>query len=255
MNRRITAVLAALLLACVGTFAVFAYAHSADARAVARTRAVTVYIAAKAVPVGTTLENAVNNGMLTQQPLPASSVPDDVVRSIEPGMGSQVAVADIAPGQVVLRPMFGAKPAAREPLTIPDGKVALSVQVTVPQAVSAYVGPNSQIAVFVTFPATAQGDPTTSKDAAPVTRMVLPRVDVIQVGPNPTANGAGQSGAQQQAQSATQLTTVLVTVSVTQTQAEQLIQAQAVGTLYLALLTAGSTTAPDNGLNNQRLFG
>lgn len=249
MNRRIIAVLVALVLAVVGTGAVFAYTQGADARALAKTRAVTVYVAAKRVPAGTTVQDAVNGGLMTPQRLPAGSVPDNTVSEIGQGMGALVSVADIQPGQVILRQMFDTKAPAKEPLAIPAGQVALAVQLTVPQAVSAYVRPGSQIAVFDTYPSDGQGQPVTAKDAPQVTRMVLPRVDVIQVGAystNSSENGSQQSQAN--------TTTVLVTVAVTQDQAEQLIQAQAVGTLYLALLAGASTTTTDGGLNNQHLF-
>jgi pilus assembly protein CpaB len=54
MSRRILAVVGALLLALVGTGAVFAYVNRADARAVEGQKAVTVLMAAKEIPAGTT---------------------------------------------------------------------------------------------------------------------------------------------------------------------------------------------------------
>jgi pilus assembly protein CpaB len=73
MNRRVGLIALAVVLALVGTFAVYSYAHNADKRAVAATRHVQVVMADKAVPAGTTWADALKGHYLSQQDVPVNS--------------------------------------------------------------------------------------------------------------------------------------------------------------------------------------
>ena len=64
MGRRIIAIFAAAVVALIGVTAVLLYARGADQRAVAANQPVDTYIAAKVVPAGTPLKDAVRTGLL-----------------------------------------------------------------------------------------------------------------------------------------------------------------------------------------------
>ena len=166
---------------------------------------------------------------------------------------TEVASADIAAGQILLRPMFGETVAVTGVLAIPKGKIAITVSMSSDADVAGFVVPQSEVAVFVTAPLTAANGSANKSTAygssATVTRMLLPRVSVIatsQAAPT-DLNGAKSSNASSGG-------SVLVTLALTQQQAEQVILGHAAGQLYLGLLSASSVTGPDDGVINAGVF-
>jgi len=261
LTRRILTIVLAIVLAAVGTGAVLLYVRGADQRAIAGQKAVTVLAANQQVPAGTTAGTALADGMLRQQKLPASSVPSDAVRAITPQLKSLVLSADLPSGQLLLKPMLVTALAAHTGLAVPKGMVALSLQFCLARDVSGYVQPGSEIAVFNTFVYSKSGSspPTRSCDGINVTqgvtlvrtRLVLPRVKVLAVGPAPTST-SGSTGATSTAFSqnnsstpSSSSTIMLVTVAVNQLDAEKLIHLGEVEVPYLALVTPASSVKTD----------
>ena len=136
MKRRVLTVVVAVLLAVLGTAAVLAYVRQADNRALEGQKAVTVLIAQKVIPSGTSANTAVQDGLLTSQRLPASSVPVDALTSITPALGPLVTSAVVQPGQVLLRPMLvtPAQATATGALAIPRGMVAVTIPLCMSEA-------------------------------------------------------------------------------------------------------------------------
>ena len=75
MGRRVIAIFAAAVVALIGVTSVLLYARSADARAVQANQPVDAYIAAKVVPAGTTLKDAVRTGLLEKTTAAAKGLP------------------------------------------------------------------------------------------------------------------------------------------------------------------------------------
>ncbi len=75
MNRRMLAALVALVLAAAGGGLVITYAKNADRRAVAGATPVSVWVAQKLVPAGTTLKDAETTGLITRTQVPAQPLP------------------------------------------------------------------------------------------------------------------------------------------------------------------------------------
>jgi pilus assembly protein CpaB len=261
MSRRILMIGATLLLAVIGTVAVLLYVGRADSRALAGKRAVSVLVAAKRVPAGTTAADADLQGLLHKEEMPAETVPPDVLAEVNGDIASLVASADIQAGQLVLRPMFVTKTEQTGGLTIPDGKIAVSVAVSGAERIAGYVEAGSKVAVFDTFNVAEGYGRTPAGDGLQkqhpynqATRLVLAGVDVVAVG----SQGSGSDGkkpATLAAASADNSDTVLVTVAVDQADAEKLIHAAQTGAIYLALVTDTSKTAPSDGVDNRTLFG
>ena len=255
MNRRIALVAIAAVLALFGTVAVYSYAHQADQRAVAGSKAARVLIALKQVPAGTNWSDVVKGGYLQEENVPASAAPETALSSTATaGVGAtQVAASDIAPGQIVLRQMFGEQQAVTGVLAIPKGKLAITVTMQSDADVAGFVVPQSNVAIFVTGSLTATAGSNTAKansygSNSTVTRMLLPRVQVIATSQAaPTDLSGSKSGNSSNG-------TVLVTFALTQQQAEQVILAHTVGQLYLGLLSDSSVTGPDNGTINAGVF-
>lgn len=253
MNRRIALIAIAVLLALVGTFAVYSYAHNADKRAVDATKAAQVLIAQKQVPAGTTWSEAVKGGYFSQERIPATAAPASAVASTNAAIsGDEVATADIASGQIVLRPMFGVKVPATGVLAIPTGMQALAVSLPSNADVAGFVESGSEIAIYTTFKLNDKSTTSSANGALGgadlmATKLLLPRISVIATsqGAPSDVTGKGANGS---------AGTVMVTLAVTQDQAQRIILAQQVGSLYLALLSDTSVTNPGGGTVNLGTF-
>lgn len=158
------------------------------------------------------------------------------------GTGAVVAHArtDARPGEAraaVAVPMAAeptaepvAEPVAAPALTVPAGKLAISVELKEARQVAGYVQPGSEVAVFAT-----------ATDGTKATRLLLMRVPVLAIGTAGDAASQPKRGP-------------LVTFAVVQKDAERLIHAAHADALYLALVTAGSTLRFGSGVDDQTLF-
>ncbi|MFI5622880.1 Flp pilus assembly protein CpaB [Nocardioides sp. NPDC051685] len=250
MKRSVLVLGLALLLSVMGATAVFWYVRGADARAMAGQQVVTVLIADQSVPAGTEAGKAVDTGLLRTEQMPADTVPAGVLSEIPSDLTHLVAVADIAPGQLVLRSMFDKKRPNPSGLTIPEGKVAVTVTLGVHQEVAGYVKAGSEVAVFDTY-TERDGQGRTTGDGLPkkrgdfqATRVLLPKVEVLAVGGAP-AKKSDAAGGQQAG--------VLVTVAVDQRNAERLILRSETGSLHLALLSDTSKVEPGPGASTRSM--
>lgn len=253
MKRRLLSIVLTLLLAAVGTVAVLLYVRNADARALAGKRAVPVVVADKRVPAGTSAGAALRNGLLRMEKMPAETVPQNALGEIGADLAKLVATADVQAGQLLLKPMFAAAKPTSAGLPIPEGKVAVSIELGAPQRVAGYVKAGSQIAVFDTHTVMDEKSRTPSgaglekqHESTQVTRLLLPKVEVLALGAPPVPNAKASDGAAQGG--------VLVTVAATQAEAERLIQRAQFGTLHFALLTDSSQIVQGNGTDSRSVF-
>jgi pilus assembly protein CpaB len=263
MNRRVTAVVVAVLLALLGTAAVLAYVRSADNRAVAGQEPVEVYVAQKFVPAGTSLSDAVADDLISQEQVAAKGVPSTPLPTMSSSTAQLVAVSDIQPGELVLADRFGSQPASKTPLKIPAGQMAVTVALTDPAHVGPFVTAGSQIVVFDTFNVqhalgvTPAGDHIQDGyDKTRATRILVSKVTVLAVGASTTAQDPTtlQQAAQTNGAAQGPQATTMYTLAVTQSQAELLVHGTQTGTLYFALLTDASTVTTDGGVNDRNLF-
>lgn len=257
MTRRIIGVLLAVILAVIGTAAVLYYVSTVRHQVASGQRAVKVLVANDRIPAGTTGAHMQSANMLSTITVPASSVPADALSAIPTDLDQLVVTSDVQPRQLLMRGMFGQSTALSGGLTIPEGKVAVTVQVGIPQQVAGYVRPGSQIAIFDTF-ASGNGSSASgvSSSNQKTTRVLLPRVEVLATGAfftdGSTSSQADTTNGADGARAGGQ--TMVVTVAVTQPEAERLIQATATGALYFALLTDSSDVKPGPGVTNVSMF-
>jgi pilus assembly protein CpaB len=256
MKRRLLIIVLALVFAAIGTSGVLAYAKGADARAITGMKAVSVLVAKKAIPAGTSAGAALRGGLLGTEKLPADSVPPDAVRSVVPALSPLVTSAAVQPGQLLLRAILVKKTATAAPgaVTLPTGMIEVTINLCVPEAVAGGLQAGSQVAVFDTIvPGAGSAGAGCSgqhveQPGTVKTRVVLPRVQVMSVG---TPSASGQASAAPAASSAAQSTSTgsgtMVTLAVSQADAERLIQVSVTGLPYLALLSSASRTNADVG--------
>jgi pilus assembly protein CpaB len=244
MTRRIFAVTLAIVLAALGTTGGLFLVLTADARARAHiTDAVTVVIAAKRIPSGTTGARVRGDNMIRLERMPKAAVPSDALSEIGADLDKLVTMSSIPPGQVLIAANFGEQSKVTSGLDLPAGKMAITVETGAPEQVAGYVQPGSQIAIFLTYQVV---DPNGQKTGIERTRVLLPRVEVLAVG---TYQPGGTKSA-----TATATTSrggsLLVTVAVTQQEGERLIEGLSHGTLYLGLLTDSVDVRPGGGVDN-----
>lgn len=242
MGRRTLLLVAAIVVAALGTVLIFAYVRNADNRALKDQEPVEVLVAKTLIKAGTLGSEAERTGSFKLQKVPRSATIVGVLSDPRP-ISSLVAVGDIYPGEQIITAKFAAA-GTTSILPIPPGKVAMSVQMGDPERVAGFVQPGSEVAIFVTVtPSGAAGAPGTQ------TRVLLARMTVLAVGPT-TLRAAPKGEGNKEA-----LPTAIITLAATQAQAEKLIFAKAQGnTLYFGLLTADSKIAPGTIIDGRNLF-
>lgn len=246
MGRRTILLVAALLVAALGTTLVFLYARGADQRAAAGQELVKVLFAKSEIAVGTTGNAAAESGALELREVAKNSVAEGALSDIAP-VADQVALSPIFPGQQILQQQFGA-PGSQTSLPIPAGKVAVSVQLGDPERVAGFVTSGSEVAVFATVSAPG----ATTGGQANITQILLPRVLVVGVGNSTLVTKTTTTASGQQ--NTEQISRAILTLALDQTEATKIIYAAQQGQLYFALLTADSKVSPGGGVTSANLF-
>ena len=242
MGRRTVLLIAAVVVAALGVTLIFLYVSGIQSRANDDAKLLQILVATEDIPAGTTAGKAQEDGFLEQKEIPAGFFPPGGLSDIAP-IADQVALAPIFTGSQIMAQQFG-QPSESSTLSIPKDKVAVSVQLGDPNRVAGFVVPGAEVAVFVTLPnGTNKGDKT---------QALLPRAQVIGVGPSTVTT---QTTATDQGQTVQEeISRAILTLALSQKETQKLIQAQSVGALYFGLLSADSKVAPGNPTTNDNLF-
>ncbi|HEV2888770.1 MAG TPA: Flp pilus assembly protein CpaB [Frankiaceae bacterium] len=243
MGRRTVLLIAAIVVAALGTTLVYFYVSRTDERAIEDQQPVEVLVAKTLIKAGTTGLAAERSGSFRLETVP-KSVRIEGALTATGAIGDLVAVSDIFPGEQIIQAKF-VVPGSAGALPIPSGKVAMSVQLGDPQRVAGFVKPGSDVAIFVTIAVPPRaGQPV----GAAATRLLLPRISVLAVGPTTLRPATGTDANKET------VPTAILTLSVDQVQAEKLIFASQNGLLYFTLLTKDSKVAPGPGIDATTLF-
>lgn len=259
--KRMLVIVVAVALAAVGAVGVLAYARSADQRAVAGQETVEVYVSTREVPAGTTAAEAIEGGLLQTSLVAAKGVPDGALTEVTDETAEQVAMSTIAPGEIVLARRFGSQTAVQDALVVPEGLVAVTVELSDPARVGPFLRPGSTIAVYDTFTTRNPADNDMSPNGAlqlsradegkvNATRVLIPRVDVLAVGEQTRTTQSSEGDGTQQTE---QTPKALVTLAVTPEDAPRLVHGTQTGLLYFGLLGTG-TEVPQSVIEDRQLF-
>ncbi len=240
MDRRRVLLLVAAVIAALGTLLVFLYVREADSRADQRYDAVPVLRVVKQIAAGETVEAAQAEGKIETSSVSRKERSPDALTDTAPIAG-KVAVAAISPNAQLLSSQFGDS-GATSALTIPKGKIAVSVNLSDPSRVAGFVNPGDSVAVFLSG----------SAGGGTFTRLLLPNIQVI--GAGTTTMVASTTTDPTGAQTTDQLPTTLLTLAVTQSEAERVLFASTNGDLAFGLMNADSQVAPSKGITDLNLF-
>ena len=251
MGRRTILMIAAVVIAALGAAMIFLYVQGINNRAEAQQKPVQVLAATSKIDAGEKIEDAVSAGKLALTSFPEKDVLEGAVTNTE-SLTGEVALTTIYPHEQIIPTKFGA-PGTQSTITIPDGMMAVSVQLTDPARVAGFITPGSKVAVFMsgTIPAKGGGtDPTATGEA--VTQLLLPEVTVIGVGTTTvlSTTTTDESGTA----TTEQLPKTLLTLALTQEDAQKVIFASGNGQLALGLLNDKSKVKPGSAVNFTTLF-
>jgi pilus assembly protein CpaB len=243
MGRRTVLLIVAALIAALGTTMVFLYVRGADQRAQAAQAPVEVLKAVAVIDAGETLQQAQAAGKIELGAVPREQVLAGAVNSTET-IGNQVALSTIFPNEQIIAAKFG-EAGEQKVLTIPDGDIAISVNLSDTGRVAGFVQPGAEVAVF-------WSSPTAGSNGQDAVRLLLARVQVIAVGATTVISTTTTEPTGEQ--TTEQLPRTLFTLAVDQKEAERVMYAASRGELSFARLTENSQVRPGPGTSASDLF-
>lgn len=243
MKRKIIGVLAALVLAGVGTTALVVYVESAKDQAVAAEALVDVYVVSDAIPQGTPVGEITQSVEVTE--VPARVLVDDAVTDLGDLDEGLVAAVDLAAGEQLLSSrLVAADQLSRA--SVPAGLQELTVSLDPTRAVGGSLSVGDTVGVVLSFepfdlPASDDQSPNTS-------HLTFHKVLVTAVqfaegdGTNPaTSDEDSDEDAEAEPAPTNQ---VLVTLALSSPQVEQVVFGAEFGHIWL---TAENTDADESG--------
>ncbi|HET6651218.1 MAG TPA: Flp pilus assembly protein CpaB [Nocardioides sp.] len=241
MGRRTVLLIVAVLIAALGSTMVFLYVRGADNRAKEAQAPVQVLKAVAQINPGETLDAAQAAGKIALGEVPREQVLPGAVNTIET-LGTQVALGPVYPNEQIITAKFGSA-GDQDTLTLPDGKIAISVTLSDTGRVAGFVVPGDEVAIFM------NGDIGGAETGV---RLLEPKVEVIAVGATTvisttTTNTEG-------AQTTEQLPKTLFTLAVDQKQAEKILLAATTGELSFGYLNDKSKVQAGPGTTSTNLF-
>lgn len=243
MDRRKILLVLAAVIAALGTLLVFLYVQGADERAKEDIEAVEVLQAVEEIQPGEAFDDAMTAGKIATTEVPKDQVLPGAQSGTESLSGLR-ATARIFPDEQITSNKFGSGAVESTTLAIPEGMMAVSVNLTDPARVAGFVTPGSEVAVFFTEEA--------GTDQPEYTGTLLQRVLVLGVGTTSTitttsTNDDGESVTEQ-------LPRTLMTLALTQEQATRVIFASHDGELAFGLLNEDSEVAPGPVVKQDNFF-
>lgn len=233
MDRRKILLVLAAVIAALGTMLVWLYVQGAEERAEEGRAEVEVLVVTKSIAQGESFKDASSAGKFATREIPRDAVLEDALTSLK-SLEGKVALTPLYAGEQLLSAKWGGSldvDVTAKVIAIPEGKMAVTVQLTDPQRLAGFVQPGSEVAVFV---AIDQGKAPTYE-----AQTLIRRVTVLGVGDTSTLvtstktndDGESTTGAIPQ---------TLVTLAVDQKEAEKLTWAANFGHLQLGLVNDAS---------------
>ena len=235
MQSRVLAILIAVVLALVATAALVVYVNGADRRAISDQSPRMVWVAATAIPAGTSGLTAINTKRIKQVEVPTKSVVPGAVLSLTQ-IQNRYAAVDLEAGEQLLQKRWvGAEDVAgARLLPIQEGYQALAIGLDAVRQVAGFVTPGDKVSLVLTM---KRGDRDRSQ-------FLIQDVQVLAVGNTALANAAAQGGGRVN-QGKGQV--AAVTLSVREKDVEQVVYAAEHGSIYMTLLAQDAKPLPKTG--------
>lgn len=255
------AIVVAVLLAALATWAIFSYVQGIEQRAFDDAELVEVFLAEQEIPAGQSAQQASQLGSIVRDNLPRTAIPDGAIGQLEQ-INDLVALERILPGEIIVQPRWGQpEDVATSTFEIPEGHEAISVQVGLVPGVAGYVGAGDRVSMIAHLELPQEEDEdAVDEDGEPIppsindflAQYLLQDVEVLAVGPRPAsqpAEGDGEPAAEEEAGGS-----VLLTVALEPEDAEKLVFAINNANLHFTLLPEDAEPADTPGRTLDDLF-
>ncbi|WP_110238711.1 Flp pilus assembly protein CpaB [Nocardioides gilvus] len=245
MDRRKLLLVVAVIVAMLGAALVFVYVQSADKRAQDQYDTVEVLTAIQPIMTGETIAEAAEAGKLQRTRIPQTVKLPSAVATVD-SLKGLAANTNIYAGEQIVTEKFGGVSEASA-LPIPEGLVAVAVELTDPSRVAGFVQAGSTVSIWLT------GDEATVyREGKWYTRLVTAEAQVLAAGSTTLVE---QTSTDEEGNSTTEeLPRTLLTLAVDQEQAEKIKLAAAIGELSFALINSQSKVEPGPARTFENLF-
>ena len=152
MNKKVVGIIAAVVMAVVGTIVLIVFVRGAEDRALEGETLVTVLVADQSIPAGTPVAQI--DGLVHTEQIPEKIAPVGVIADLVQVQG-KVADVDIVKGETLLASRFvdpDAFSARKTAVEVPDGLLEVTVAMSQEQFVGGVPVPGDHIAVIATAP-------------------------------------------------------------------------------------------------------
>jgi pilus assembly protein CpaB len=234
MRRRVTGIVAALVLASLGTVMLVVYVQSARNEAVAGERMVDVLVVSDAIEKGTKAADI--DGSVDTKQVPAKVRAEDAVSDLADLDDESVAAVDLVPGEQLVASRFVSRSEAARG-DIPEGLQEVTVPLEPARALGGRIAAGDTVGVFLSFDPFDIG--TSGEKTANATHLELHKVTVtrVQFDDSGATSGIGASnddGSEDGQVTAAPAGTFLVTLAVDALSAERVVFAAEHGFVWLS---------------------
>jgi pilus assembly protein CpaB len=212
----------------VGAAATYLVVRNSDDGAVAGAGKVTVLVADKPIPAGTTGAAAVNGGMVKPKAINDAAKPATALTDVSQLAGKTVTLG-VSEGEILTTDQFQQAQTRIGTLKIPDGKTALAVQLANVPGVAGFAGAGDHINIYGVIK--AGSDPKTPNG---MVHLIMQNTEVLNV------NGTSLVAAQGQPAG----TALLYLLAVNPSEAERLIYLSTFESLYFSLVSKDAAPVP-----------
>lgn len=261
MSRRIAAVIAAVVLALVGTIALANYVNRAEQRAVAGEDLIEVYVVTTAIPTGTPADEI--ESMVAVEEVPIKVRPPGAVESL-PSLAGMVASVDLEVGEQLIMSRFLPPNEVTDRaagIDIADDLVEITIELEPQRAIGGLLEPGQRVLVTASFepfeltrtlvPVDGELVPVPGAAAQDAQSAIPNETDVLlrKVLVTAVQEPQGRSGEQADDRLTTAPgTTIFVTLAVSPVDATRVVFAAEFGSLWLAI---ERDSVPDGSIPGQ----
>lgn len=239
MRSKVIMLAVAVVLGLVAVLFGARYLDSAKAEIASGAEPVLVLVATRDVPAGTPVEQLLDQQFAEEREVPRMYVADGAISAVSSIKGRVLAVP-LTRGEQLTSSRFKVAEEVGLAYALPEGYVAISVPDNPARGVSGFISPGDYVMVICSF------DPGELDEA--VSKILIKKARVLATGTETSQTVSPQDANEQDgmlANSGGGAGVQTLTLSVTPVDAERLVFAQEVGSVWYTLLSSSSTIVPD----------
>lgn len=272
MNKKLVGVIAAVVMAIVGTGVLVLYVQGAEDRALEGEELVRVLTATAPIPAGTSAEQLVD--LVEEEDVPVKVAPEGVISDLV-SVSGRVTAVELVPGEVLLANRFveaGNVVARSGSVEVPEGLLEVTIAMSQEQFIGGVPVPGNTVALialgnrddFIFQPndplAQAPIDPATGQprdDDYKVSKIIIQQALVTNVQGNPLPVQAAEAATDPSQRVAPAEGSLLVTLAMEGPDAERLIyvrDAQSLNANLHMAMHSGDAVVPSEGVSVENVI-